>query len=136
MFVGVKNYIVLGGFLCGVCMFRLNREQRRLLERMGLNFKPLDGVQEVQLKMQGKTIVIRSPEVQVIEIKGGSRIYYVSGIEEEVAAAQQEAPEISQEDVELVVLKTGASPEEARKALIEAGGDIARAILLLSQKKA
>ena len=136
MFVGVKNYIVLGGFLCGVRMFRLNREQRRLLERMGLNFKPLDGVQEVQLKMQGKTIVIRSPEVQVIEIKGGSRIYYVSGIEEEVAAAQQEAPEISQEDVELVVLKTGASQEEARKALIEAGGDIARAILLLSQKKA
>jgi nascent polypeptide-associated complex subunit alpha len=117
-------------------MFRLNREQRRLLERMGLNFKPLDGVQEVQLKMQGKTIVIRSPEVQVIEIKGGSRIYYVSGIEEEVVAAQQEAPEISQEDIELVVLKTGASQEEARKALIEAGGDIARAILLLSQKKA
>jgi len=117
-------------------MFRLNREQRRLLERMGLNFKPLDGVQEVQFKMQGKTIVIRSPEVQVIEIKGGSRIYYVSGIEEEVAAAQQEVPEISQEDVELVVLKTGASQEEARKALIEAGGDIARAILLVSQKKA
>jgi nascent polypeptide-associated complex subunit alpha len=119
----------------GLKMLRLNREQRRLLERMGFSLKPLEGVQEVQLKTPGRTIVIRSPEVQVIEMKGGARIYYISGQEEEIPLTPQQAPEIPQEDVELVALRTGATPEEARKALMQTGGDIAKAILLLSQRK-
>ncbi|ABL77629.1 nascent polypeptide-associated complex protein [Thermofilum pendens] len=117
-------------------MMRLNREQRRMLERMGLVFKPIEGVQEVQIKLAGKTIIIRSPEVQVLEIKGGGKIYYVTGVEEEVPGEQQpQQLEISQEDIDLVVLRTGASPEEAKRALIESGGDIAKAILSLSQRK-
>ena len=41
-------------------------------------------------------------------------------------------PVFSEEDVDLVAQQTGVDREKARKALIEAKGDLARAILLLT----
>ena len=41
-------------------------------------------------------------------------------------------PVFSEEDVDLVVQQTGVNREKARKTLIEAKGDLARAILLLT----
>ena len=41
-------------------------------------------------------------------------------------------PVFSEEDVDLVAQQTGVDREKARKALVEAKGDIARAILLLT----
>ncbi len=112
------------------------REQRRILERMGLSLRDLPGVEEVTLKLKDKVIVIKNPVVQVLEIKGGGRIYQISGSEEEASVAPTQAPiEISEEDVQLVVAQTGATPEEARQALLESKGDLAKAILLISAKK-
>jgi len=111
------------------------REQRRILERMGLNLRDLPDVEEVTLKLKDKVIVIRNPVVHVLEIKGGGKIYQVSGNEEVAAQVPQTPVEVSDEDVDLVVAQTGVSRDEARQALLESGGDLAKAILLLSAKK-
>lgn len=112
------------------------REQRRILERMGLNLRELPDVEEVTIKLKDRVLILRSPVVNVLEIKGGGRIYQISGTEEEVPLAQQpQAPvEVSEEDIDLVVAQTGATREEARKALLESGGDLAKAILMLSSR--
>ncbi|MGB9709387.1 MAG: nascent polypeptide-associated complex protein [Infirmifilum sp.] len=114
------------------------REQRRLLERMGLSLKDIEGVEEVQIKLRDKIITIKNPVVQVLEVKGSGKIYQISGVEEEsplTAAPSSQQPEVSEEDIDLIVAQTGATREEAKKALIESGGDIAKAILSLRSSK-
>lgn len=109
-----------------------------MLERMGLSLKDLSDVEEVTLKMKDRLIVIRDPVVQVLEVKGGGRIYQISGSEEERPVVEQESPptvEVSEEDIDLVVAQTGATREEAKKALIESGGDLAKAILRIRSSK-
>lgn len=113
------------------------RELRRLTKRMGLNLKEMEGVEEVVIKLSDKEIVIKNPTVSIVEIKGGGRIYQITGKEEERSIIEETVPEeieISEEDIQLVVAQTGVSPEEAKKALMESGGDLAKAIMLLSSR--
>lgn len=100
---------------------------------MGLSMKNLENVLEVQIRFSDRVITLRNPIVSVIEVKGGGRIYQVSG--EEVVAPVMPQLEISEEDVQLVAAQVGCTAEEARAALKEAGGDIAKAIILLTSKK-
>jgi len=109
------------------------REQRRLLEKMGLSVKPLENVVEVQIRLTDRVITLKNPSVQVIEVKGGGRIYQVSGEESEIPLVAQ--VEFTEEDVQLVAAQANCSLEEAREALREAGGDIAKAILILSARR-
>jgi len=55
----------------------------------------------------------------------GQKTYQIAGIPEV-------AKKMSEEDVNLVAEKTGKNIEDARKALNEADGDIAQAIINLS----
>jgi len=71
----------------------------------------------------------------VMRARGQPPMVYVVGELVRVEAERPEEIEISDEDVQLVVEQTGASPEEARKALEETGGDIAAAILKLKESK-
>jgi len=50
------------------------------------------------------------------------------------ARFEEAVPEIPAEDVALVASQTGAAEEAARQALVETRGDIAEAILKLSQQ--
>jgi nascent polypeptide-associated complex subunit alpha len=59
----------------------------------------------------------------------GERIYQISG--GRVEEKQLERMRISEEDILLVAQQAGVSLEEARKALEEAEGDLAKAILML-----
>ncbi len=117
-----------------------SRDLRRLTRRMGLNINELQGVEEVIIRLPDKEIVIKNPSVSVIEAKGGARIYNVAGEEEErprgVSEEKEEEGgiEISEEDIQLVAMQAGVSPEEAERALREAGGDLAKAIMLLSSR--
>jgi nascent polypeptide-associated complex subunit alpha len=63
----------------------------------------------------------------------GQKIFQVAGGKITEKAPERAAPTIalSEEDVKLVADQTGKSVEEARKALEECEGDLAKAILLL-----
>ena len=104
------------------------REVRRLMQKMGMEVEPLEGVREVVIKLEGRSLVIKDPQVSLVRMAGQS-IYQVLGEATEVLEGEELV--ISDEDVQLVASQAGVSLEEARKALKESGGDLARAILML-----
>jgi nascent polypeptide-associated complex subunit alpha len=103
-----------------------------MMQRMGLGMDAVPDVEQVIIKTSSKEITIEEPEVAIIDMQG-QKIFQVTGgkITEKAAEGKLAIPE---EDVRLVADQTGKSPEEARKALEESGGDLAKAILLLQSK--
>lgn len=110
---------------------RMNpREAKRMMQRMGLNMNAVEDVEEVIIRTDSKEIVIKEPEVSTLEVQG-QKMFQVAGGQITEKAAGRKATTIGEEDVRLVADQTGKSLEEARKALEESGGDLAKAILLL-----
>ncbi len=115
---------------------RLNpREQRRMMQRMGMNMDAVPDVEQVTIRTSNKEITIQQPEVTILEVQG-QKIFQVIGGKVAEKAPERAAPSasklvVSEADVQLVADQTGKSVEEARKALEECDGDLAKAILLL-----
>jgi nascent polypeptide-associated complex subunit alpha len=99
---------------------------------MGLSMGEMPDVQEVIFKTATKEIVVENPEVAILDLKG-QKIFQVTG-EKIVERTVERKLAIPEEDVRLVADQTGRSLEEARKALEEAEGDLAKAILLLQSR--
>ncbi len=121
-------------------MFSLNPSDiKRQLRRLGLKNVDIETIEaeEVIIKSgEGKELVAYSPQVVMIKMPGGTAmIQIVTQNIEERERSREEGLTISEEDVRLVAEQTGVSLEEARKALEEAGGDIAAAILLIEERK-
>lgn len=111
------------------------REARRMMQRMGLSMDAISDVEQVVIKTGEKKIIIEKPEVAVLEMQG-QKIFQITGgkMSEKAAERKEIVATIPQEDVQLVADQTGKSLEEAKKALEECGGDLAKAILLLQTK--
>jgi nascent polypeptide-associated complex subunit alpha len=109
------------------------REARRMMQRMGMSMDAVADVEQVVIKTSAKEITIDEPEVAVLEVQG-QKIYQVTGGKITEKAAERKPSGIAEEDVRLVADQTGKSPDEARRALEESGGDLAKAILLLQSK--
>jgi nascent polypeptide-associated complex subunit alpha len=117
---------------------RINpREQKRMMQRMGMNMDSVADVQQVIIRTASKDIVIDEPEVAILSVQG-QKMYQVIGgqVSEQAPSARTTAgtparPAFTQEDVQLVADQTGKSLERAKEALMEADGDLAKAILLL-----
>lgn len=110
------------------------REQERLLKRLGINLEEVDGVKEVRLIMEAKTVIIRNPTVFKIKNPEQS-VYQIAGEElEEESKGEKKEYEPSEEDILLVAQQTGKSMEEAKSALKVANGDLAQAIMMLKSK--
>jgi len=109
------------------------REAKRMMQRMGMSMDGVEDVTEVIIRTSSKDIVIEQPEVAILNMQG-QRIYQVVGgtvTEKKPERTVSSKPSVSEEDVRLVADQTGKSVEEAKKALIECEGDLAKAILLL-----
>ena len=112
------------------------REAKRMMQRMGIGMDEVPDVQQVVFRTSSKEIIIENPEVAVLEMHG-QKIFQVTG-EKIVEKALEKKPEkavIPEEDVQLVATQARVSPEEARAALEQTKGDLAQAILLLSQTR-
>ena len=108
------------------------REARRMMQRMGMSMDTIPDVEQVILKTASKEIIIENPEVAVLKLRG-QQIFQITG-EKIVEKLIKRKLEIPEEDIRLVADQTGKSAEEARKALEESGGDLAKAILLLQTR--
>jgi nascent polypeptide-associated complex subunit alpha len=109
------------------------REARRMMQRMGMNMNAVEDVQQVIIKTGSKEIVIEEPEVAILEVQG-QKIFQVTGGKITEKAPERKAPTAPEEDARLVADQTGKSLEEARKALEDSGGDLAKAILTLQSR--
>ena len=114
------------------------KKMKGMLKNMGINIEELENVIEVVVRLPDREIVISNASVAIMDAHG-QRSYQISGDESErplsgAPQAPEQALEIPDSDVELVAAQTGAGPDQARAALLEAGGDLAAAIMKLSAK--
>ena len=100
-------------------------QMKAMMKQMGIKQEEIE-VARVILEGTNKRIIIEPANVVKIVMQGQAS-WQVTG------EAREETKEvgISEADIEMVVEKTGKSSAEARKALEEAEGDIAMAILAL-----
>ncbi len=105
------------------------RDAKRMMQRMGLRMGQMPDVQKVIFRMGTKDIIVENPEVSVLDLRG-QKIFQVTGekITEKLVKKSFTIPE---EDIRLVADQTGKSMDEAKKALENTEGDLAKAILLL-----
>jgi nascent polypeptide-associated complex subunit alpha len=111
--------------------------QERMLSSLGVSMEELGLAKEVTIELQDRTIKISGPAVVAINSQAG-RIYQIVGGEEFEPQKEElgkPAYEPSPEDIALVAAQAGVEPDEARRALIESGGDLARAIMSLRTQK-
>ena len=104
-----------------------------MMQRMGMNMGAMPEVEQVVFKTSTKEIIVENPEVTVMEMQG-QKIFQVMG-ERITEKTVEKAVKIPEEDVQLVATQANVSPEQARAALEQTKGDLAQAILLLSQTR-
>ncbi len=121
-------------------MFRLNpAELKRQFKKLGLKNVEIEApeTEEVIIKLaDGKTLVALNPQVMIVRVPGGSAMIQVVAEQlETIDEGEASETQLSEEDVKFVAEQAGVSIEEARRALEEAGGDIAAALMLLAERK-
>lgn len=99
------------------------KQIEKAMKRMGVRTEELE-VESVVFNCKDKKIIIKNPSVSKIKM-GGVTTFQVMG-------ETEEKPNISEEDIKLIVEQTGCSHEEAGKALSETN-DIAAAILKIKK---
>jgi len=115
---------------------RINPKQvERAMKRMGIKSEQIDA-DEVIIKARDKEIVISSPQVTKVNM-GGQDTFQIAGevSEREARTESGEAAGASEEDIQVVMQRTGATEAEARQALEESDGDLAQAIIKLKTEK-
>ena len=122
------------------------KQMARMMKKMGIEQKEIDGVKEVIIRFADKEWVIANAQVTAIK-QAGAETYQVAGSKTERglsgsattsspdAETVEETPapeiEIPMEDAALVAGQTGVDIETAKEALKETEGDLAAAILKL-----
>ncbi|GAD51715.1 nascent polypeptide-associated complex protein [Halarchaeum acidiphilum MH1-52-1] len=113
------------------------RKMQQMMEQMGIDVTEIDAEEVVITTADGRELVFSDADVTQMDARGQETYQILGEPEEREATAAVESggeaadagePEIPDDDVEIVVQRTGASPEEARAALKGADGDLATAI--------
>ncbi|AEA47294.1 nascent polypeptide-associated complex protein [Archaeoglobus veneficus] len=109
-------------------MFPANPNQlKKMMKQMGINMEEI-AAEEVIIRTRSEELVFKNPTVTKIAAKGMETFQIVGSYE-----VIERKPPISEEDVKLIMEQAGVSEEVARKALEEANGDLAEALLKLQE---
>jgi len=111
---------------------RMNsRQLAQMMKRFGINVKNIDNVEKVVIQTDTKEYVFDSAEVTVMEAQG-QKTFQIVG-EPVVKNRGGDSQDTQKEDIKLIMEQTGKSEAEVRKVLKETNGDLAEAILKLTQ---
>ena len=108
------------------------REMRRLMRQ--LKAKEIDAY-EVIIKARDGDYIVEDPQVMAMEIQGQKMLQVIGEMKKIEVEKKEEEPLYTEEDVQLVMQQTGCSKEEARKALEEANGEPAEAIISIMSRR-
>ncbi len=104
------------------------RAMREAMKRMGIKQEEI-AAEQVVIKTADKEIIVSNPRVTKINMMGQETFQVVGEISE-----RSLAPDISDDDIDMVMEQTGASREKAAKAIENSEGDLAKAIISLNKK--
>ena len=102
------------------------KKLEKLMKRMNIQTETIKAI-KVTIETEESNIIITNPEVMVADIMG-RRTYQITGNE-------SVEPRVRDEDVKLVMEKTGRSKDDVVKKLKELNNDIARAIIELKREE-
>ncbi len=101
-----------------------------MMKKLGIDVQDIRDVQQVIIKTAGKDYIFDDATVSVMKAQG-TETWQVSGSPKEVEHEVELVA--SAEDIEMVMEQTGCDEAAAKKALKDAKGDLAEAIVALSE---
>jgi nascent polypeptide-associated complex subunit alpha len=104
-----------------------------MMQKMGMKVDEVANVTQVIIKTESKDIVIEEPSVTLVTVQGQA-MYQIAGGRVSEGTPQAVPTAVGEEDAQLVAQQTGRPLDDAKKALLEAGGDLAKAILILKDQ--
>jgi nascent polypeptide-associated complex subunit alpha len=105
------------------------RQMQDMMRKMGMQQVPIDA-ESVIIRTKDKDIVIENPQVVRVNVMGQQN-WQITGTAVEQKRALAYVP--SDEDIDTVASQAGVAKDKAKAALEETEGDIAEAILKLSE---
>ncbi len=102
------------------------KKMQAVMKQMGIGQEEIPAEKVIIEKSDGNKIIINNPSVQKITMQGQESFQISGDVNEEAEEA------FTEEDIKTVMEKTGASEKKAREALENSNGDLAEAILELS----
>lgn len=103
------------------------RKMQGMMRKMGISQTEIPAT-EVIIRTEDADLVIKNPQVSKVKMMGQETFQIVGEVEEH---SRETKPEISEDDVKTVMEQAKVDEETARKALEEAEGDLAAAIMKL-----
>jgi nascent polypeptide-associated complex subunit alpha len=104
------------------------RKMKQMMKQLGMQVDQIEDVQKIVIYTPKGNWVFDAAEVTAMTMQGVTT-YQIAG----QPRFEEAAPQIPDEDVQLVADQAGVSTEAAREALIVCKGDIAEAILKVSK---
>lgn len=98
---------------------------KQAMKQLGIKEEEIEA-EEVIIRTKEKDLIIRNPGVTKVKMAGQESLQITGDIEEQ--------PRLNLEDIRLVMEQAKVNEKEAKAALEQSKGDIAEAILLLSDK--
>jgi len=105
------------------------RKMNQMMKKMGVSQIEIDAT-EVIIRTPEKEIVITNPSVSKVNMMG-QETYQIAGEEHERALSSK--PDINDDDIKTVMEQAGVDQETAAKAIEDAEGDLAQAIMNLAE---
>ena len=109
------------------------RQMKQAMKRLGITTEELKGVEEVIIRTQTKEYVLTEAAVTLMDMQGQKTFQVVGEAivrdRQGSKATKPAEPAVPEEDIQLVMGQTGCDRERAIKALKDAGGQPAEAIL-------
>ena len=103
------------------------KQMKKMMKQMGIEMEELDA-EEVIIRTSDEELIFRNPNVSKNSARGVETFQIIGEYE-----VIKRAPQISEEDVKLIMEQANVDEETARKALEEAGGDLAEALMKLQE---
>ncbi len=107
------------------------KKMQKMMKQLGIQQTELQA-EEVIIRTSDKELIFHQPGVAKVNMMG-QETYQITGSPE--VRERSSTPDISQEDIQTVMQQTGASKEKAQEAIEATNGDLAEAIMQLSQEK-
>ena len=104
---------------------------KQAMKRMGIQQQDIEAT-EVIIKCPDKELVISNPSVAKVKM-GGQNTWQITG--EAFERSLETKPDINEDDVKTVMDQTSVSEEKARETIEKHEGDLAAAIIELSEDK-
>ena len=101
------------------------KKVQEIMKKMNMNVRDIIA-EEVIIKCKGRNIIISKPEVMVIDMSG-KEVYQISGV-------VSESDSIKEEDIKLIMKRTGKNRKTVIQKLEELNNDLAKTIMELKKK--